>query len=325
MVKAIDCATKLNSTHTANLSKNGVSHVGRYLGHSWKGLEKVEVESVKGAGLNIISIFEKASNKLSYFTYAQGKADAIEATGYAEAVGQPHGTAIYFTVDFDAQPNDFGAILDYFKGVRDNLKNYSVGAYGSHYTLCFLKPQNVVKYFFQTVAWSHGLQCDFNHIFQYQCDTTLVGISVDLINLVQGEIGAWGNTVLPTQTKSSTVPQPIQRVKALVVSDIRTSPSHTSGFVRNTVVGEEFDVYSHQGDWHEVGLNCWIDGNGGANLSWIDNPALKQSQPVYYIVRSGDTLSKIATANGVTVNQIVALNGIKNPNAISIGQKLRLK
>jgi lysozyme len=48
-------------------------------------------------------------------------------------------------------------------------------------------------------------------------------------------------------------------------------------------------------------------------------------QPVYYLVRSGDNLSKIAENNGTTVNQLVAWNGIKNKNLIYAGQKLRVK
>lgn len=328
MSNAIDCATKLNSTHTANLVQQGITHIGRYLGNSWKGLEQAEVDAIKSSGLAIFSLFEKNSTKVSYFTYAQGKSDALEATGYAEELSQPHGTGIYFTVDFDAQPKDFSVILDYFKGVRDNLKNYSVGAYGSHSTLCYLKSQNVATYFFQTVAWSHGQHCNFNHIFQYQCDKPFAGINVDFVNLEQNEIGAWGKSVIPhpNVAKPNGV---IQRVKALVVSDIRTAPSHTAGFVRNTVAGEEFDVYSHQGDWHEVGLNCWIDGNGGANLSWIDNLALKAQpvapQPIFYTVRSGDNLTKIAKNNGTTISQLQSWNGIKDPNRISVGQKLRIK
>ena len=41
-----------------------------------------------------------------------------------------------------------------------------------------------------------------------------------------------------------------------------------------------------------------------------------------YTVKSGDTLSKIASKYGVSVNDLVAWNGIKNPNIISKGQKL---
>lgn len=45
----------------------------------------------------------------------------------------------------------------------------------------------------------------------------------------------------------------------------------------------------------------------------------------YYIVKSGDNLSKIAKKYGTTVNQLVKWNNIKNPNLIYVGQKLRVK
>ena len=41
-------------------------------------------------------------------------------------------------------------------------------------------------------------------------------------------------------------------------------------------------------------------------------------------VRSGDTLSSIARRYNTTVSQLVNLNGIKNANAIRVGQKLLL-
>ena len=45
----------------------------------------------------------------------------------------------------------------------------------------------------------------------------------------------------------------------------------------------------------------------------------------YYIVKSGDNLSKIAKKYGTTVNQLVKWNNIKNPNLIYVGQKLRVR
>lgn len=44
----------------------------------------------------------------------------------------------------------------------------------------------------------------------------------------------------------------------------------------------------------------------------------------YYIVKSGDTLSKIAGMFGTSVAKLVALNDIKNPNLIYPGQKIKL-
>ncbi len=45
---------------------------------------------------------------------------------------------------------------------------------------------------------------------------------------------------------------------------------------------------------------------------------------IVYTVQRGDTLSKIANAYGVTVSHIVEINGIKNPNLIYPGEKLRI-
>jgi LysM repeat protein len=43
-----------------------------------------------------------------------------------------------------------------------------------------------------------------------------------------------------------------------------------------------------------------------------------------YVIQRGDTLAKIATRYGVTVKQLTDLNGIKNPNLIVPGQKLKI-
>ena len=43
-----------------------------------------------------------------------------------------------------------------------------------------------------------------------------------------------------------------------------------------------------------------------------------------YTVKSGDTLSKIAAANGTTVDELVKINGISNPNLIYAGQEIKL-
>lgn len=45
---------------------------------------------------------------------------------------------------------------------------------------------------------------------------------------------------------------------------------------------------------------------------------------IIYTVKRGDSLYRIARAYGVTINQIVSLNNIQNPNLIYPGQKLRI-
>ena len=55
------------------------------------------------------------------------------------------------------------------------------------------------------------------------------------------------------------------------------------------------------------------------------NEILAEEKKEYYTVKKGDTLSSIAKAYHTTVNRLVKLNGIKNPNVITVGQKLRVR
>jgi LysM repeat protein len=47
--------------------------------------------------------------------------------------------------------------------------------------------------------------------------------------------------------------------------------------------------------------------------------------PVYYTVKSGDSLTALAQKYNTTLAKIQAWNNIKNPNLIKVGQKLRVK
>lgn len=49
------------------------------------------------------------------------------------------------------------------------------------------------------------------------------------------------------------------------------------------------------------------------------------SSKKYYVVKSGDTLSKIAARYGTSVSRLCSMNGIKNANRIYKGQKIRVK
>lgn len=52
---------------------------------------------------------------------------------------------------------------------------------------------------------------------------------------------------------------------------------------------------------------------------------LLESEPRYYTVKNGDTLSEIADDFGTTVDQLVKWNNIYNPDLIYPGQKLRVR
>ena len=49
-----------------------------------------------------------------------------------------------------------------------------------------------------------------------------------------------------------------------------------------------------------------------------------QNRPTDYVVKAGDTLNRIAAANGTSVAALAAANGIQNINLIAVGQVLKL-
>ena len=57
----------------------------------------------------------------------------------------------------------------------------------------------------------------------------------------------------------------------------------------------------------------------------VNKKMAARNQSVYYVVKSGDTLSGIASKYGTTYQQLAKINGIANPNKIYPGQKIRVK
>ncbi|MEH7418686.1 LysM peptidoglycan-binding domain-containing protein [Neobacillus drentensis] len=303
-LNGVDCATKLNASLASGLKSVGVQYVARYLGNSWKSMDKTEADAISEVGLKIVSIWETNPTYAAYFTKDKGILDAKEASTYANAIGQTEGSAIYFAVDYDAQPSDMPVILNYFSGVRDGVdKRFKVGVYGSYAVLKTLYRHHAADYYWQTTSWSRGHVADFNHILQYQHDTTLAGIQVDY-NEFSNLAGSW----------SRTVPAAGSHQPALTTYTVQSGDT-LSGIAKkfNTTVDEL------------------------AKLNNIENPNLiyvgqilrlsiqKSPGPAFYIIKTGDTLSQVALVFETTVAQLQTWNGIHDPNVIRAGQKIRVK
>lgn len=69
--------------------------------------------------------------------------------------------------------------------------------------------------------------------------------------------------------------------------------------------------------------------NTTGDLGWMNASAIKKATKevgTYYTVKKGDTLSGIARKYDTTIQKILNLNkGIKNPNLIYVGQRIRVK
>lgn len=89
------------------------------------------------------------------------------------------------------------------------------------------------------------------------------------------------------------------------------------------------DAYRFDG--HPFNIDANIDYNGfytnKQNVTIKPNPTPEkpvQPSTKTYTVQSGDTLSEIAQKFGMSTNALASLNGISNPNVISIGQVLKV-
>lgn len=66
-------------------------------------------------------------------------------------------------------------------------------------------------------------------------------------------------------------------------------------------------------------------GYNYVTIQQIVNAKLAADKHIYYEVKRGDTLTRIASKYGLTVRYLAGLNNIKDPNKINIGQKIKIK
>ena len=90
--------------------------------------------------MQIAVVFQQRQNQVADFTELKGTAAGRRAYRHAhDSIGQPPGSVIYFSVDFDASPDEIdNNITPYFKGIKRAFdeesagsSEYRLGAYGS--------------------------------------------------------------------------------------------------------------------------------------------------------------------------------------------------
>jgi hypothetical protein len=156
---ARDVALELTGSH--------LDFVARYYrdpASRWPALSPEEARSVSLAGISLVTVWESHSHRPDYFNYAAGYNDALMAYRQAWMVGQPAGSAIYFAVDFNAQPADImGEVDRYFRGIaagfaaaRGPGPGYRIGVYGSGAVCDYLKRMRLAQYAWlsNSTAWS---------------------------------------------------------------------------------------------------------------------------------------------------------------------------
>ena len=208
MNKGIDCAQPLMIAKTKALAAAGYQFAARYLvpsAYTWKRLTRKEAEAITAAGMQIISVFETSANRPAGGT-VNGQADGKAANVEATEIGQPPGSAIYFAVDYDAQPKDYDAIEAYMRAATKEIPGYEVGIYGSFTVIEEMYRRGAAKYFWQTYAWSYGKKSAHANLWQYQNGVTVAGHLVDLNESYGGE-GWWSTNPVEPSTDSEVKPK----------------------------------------------------------------------------------------------------------------------
>lgn len=103
----------------------------------------------------------------------------------------------------------------------------------------------------------------------------------------------------------------------------RVNQGQTIGTMGSTgqSTGQHLHFELHKGFWN---IN---KTNGVDPQKFLEKdlyPAKKPTGGSTYTVKKGDTLSEIAKKYGTTVNKLLKDNGIKNPNLIHPGQKIKI-
>jgi GH25 family lysozyme M1 (1,4-beta-N-acetylmuramidase) len=214
-------------------------------------------------------------------------------------------------------------------------KAYNLGAIASDF-------QWVAKYGVNNGQPNTAPTIPETDLWQFTSTGKIDGIATDVdLNIITNHVDfpffdKPAAVVIPNPS-TNTTKYPVQPVstgnpivaKVEVIVDYlncRQQPDSNSPVLFVARKGQQFNVTANIDDWHEViidndGYNGYLYGNNGAYLSLIKD----QPQPVYYVVKSGDSLIAIAKTFGSTVQQIISWNGIVNADLIKVGQRLRVK
>ena len=145
-----------------NMKNSGYDFVCRYYGDNpAKCLTLAEAQLLSAGQINIVTVWEDNPTHDAYFSHIQGVDDATSAYRMAIAIGQPAGSAIYFAVDYNADPGVIdGAIASYFGGVSAGFAaaggaggvRYAIGVYGSGAVCDHMSDAGLVAYAWLAMA-----------------------------------------------------------------------------------------------------------------------------------------------------------------------------
>lgn len=257
--------------------------------------------------------------------------------------------AIFYDMEIDATSSlGKGTLTNFAIKYCDYFKNlgYQVGVYANKNWFTNYLDYNLLKSKGYKIWLAHygvnqpGLDCD---IWQYTDKGVVSGITANTVDLntmyndftqsgqqttksiteIAQEVisGKWGNgndrkTRLTNAAYNYNEVQ--SKVNELLGSSNVVSYTVKSGDTLSGIASKYGTTYQKLAEYNNISNPNKI--NVG---QVIKIPSSNNKQ--YYTVKSGDTLSGIASKYGTSVSQLVSWNNIKDANKIYVGQKLRVK
>jgi hypothetical protein len=197
IITGVDASSACTSSTVTCLQSEGISFVGRYYSRTTqiagKKITASEATLLSDSGLQIVTVYEDGPTSCEYFSATRGTADADGALQQAQAIGQPQGSAIYFTVDYDASSSDIaGNITAYFQAVAAALKGtYTVGVYGSGSVCAAITAAGYAQlaWLAQSTGWS-GYSQFTEWAIKQGPEQSICGLNSDS-DIAQGDFGAF--------------------------------------------------------------------------------------------------------------------------------------
>mgnify|MGYP001386332273 CR=1 FL=1 len=292
------------------VKNSGVTGVIRYLTGSGKALSRQEIDQIRAAGLTLTLVYE-TTGKTVQGGRAAGVADANAARTALSNLGLPQ-SLVYFAVDYDLQPAEYGVLDAYLAGAASVMGRGHTGVYAGYGPSARAISQGYAAW--QTYAWSGGRVAQGIRIYQYQNGVSIGGGEVDRNRTSLSDYGQVTFSGPSTSASASTpTPAPV--------------PAH--GEKSNDEIASEV-IAGQWGNGSDRMNRLTAAGYSASAIQAIVNdrmqPASKPSASTVntYTVKSGDTLSGIAARYGTTWQNLQKLNGIANANKIYAGQVLKV-
>lgn len=299
----------------AQIKAQGFQGVMRYLSpNAGKNLTAPERDALRAQGLAIGLVWEWYAQR-ALEGHDAGVQDGQAALVQANALGVPADVAIFFAVDWDATPEQQQAINDYLTGAKTSLGD-RVGEYGGFYPVSRALDAGVIKYAWQTYAWSGG-QWDNRAQLRQELNGQWGG-SVDFDEDVAGTAGLW-------VASNPVASEPVQPVST------PPAPAQTHQYVIKA--GDTFWGLEQVNGWsHGIlqNLNPGVDPTKLQISEQITVPGAGTPTPqpaptgAKHTIQSGDTFWGLEQANGWQHGTLQGLNPGVVATALQVGQQINI-